>query len=164
TDPVRVGFAIPKGDRAEWIVQKLTELGVDVIVPMLTDRTVVRLDANEAARRGARFRRVGREAAAQSRRVRLPEILDPSTFDALAPEIVRGSVLADPAGGPLPPGATTIFVGPEGGWSDAELMRGGERVRIADHVLRAETAAVACAVLLAAVRAGVVTLPPSAVR
>lgn len=162
TDPVRIGFAIPKGDRAEWIVQKLTELGVDVIVPMLTERTVVRLDPNELARRGARFRRIGREAAAQSRRVRLPEILDPTTFDALAPEIVAGAVLADPDGGPLKAGTATIFVGPEGGWSDAELTCGFERVRIADHVLRAETAAVAAAVLLGAARGSVVTLPPSA--
>ena len=63
TPTITVGFGIPKGDRAEWTIQKLTEIGVDVIVPLLTDRTVVRLDPQEAPRRGERFRRVAREAA-----------------------------------------------------------------------------------------------------
>jgi 16S rRNA (uracil1498-N3)-methyltransferase len=157
---VTVGFAIPKGDRAEWIVQKLTELGVDVIVPLLTDRTVVRLEADDLLRRGERYRRVGREAAAQCRRVRLPEIFDPTKLSTLPMDLATAAVLAEPGARPIPSGTTAILVGPEGGWSDAELARGFDTVEIAEHVLRAETAAVTSAVLLTAARTGTVALAP----
>jgi 16S rRNA (uracil1498-N3)-methyltransferase len=79
--PRTVAFAIPKGERAEWTVQKLTEIGIDRIVPLITERSVVRLDVDDVHRRGERFRRIAREAGAQSRRVRLPVVEDPMTID-----------------------------------------------------------------------------------
>jgi len=157
TPTITVGFGIPKGDRAEWTIQKLTEIGVDVIVPLLTDRTVVRLDPQEAARRGERFRRVAREAASQCRRVYLPEVLDPCRLEALPTTVIDGAVLAEP-GAEAIGGAATLLIGPEGGWSGDELARGFRTARLSDQILRAETAAIVAGVLLCASRAGIVEL------
>ncbi|MDQ4089743.1 MAG: RsmE family RNA methyltransferase, partial [Actinomycetota bacterium] len=68
---VTVAFAMVKGERPDWAVQKLTEIGVDRIVPILTARSVVRWPPGEGGQ-VARLRRVAREAAVQSRRVWLP--------------------------------------------------------------------------------------------
>ncbi len=154
---ITVGFGIPKGDRAEWIIAKLTELGVDRIVPLLTDRTVVRLDATERIHRGDRFRRVAKEAAAQCRRVHLPTIFDPCTLDSMPEPVREIAVIAEPGGGP-PGESTTILVGPEGGWSDRELALDFPKTALSDHILRAETAAVTAAVLMCAARSGIATL------
>lgn len=164
-----IGFALQKGDRPEWTVQKLTELGVDRILPLLTERTVVRLEPGEVAARGARLRRVAREAAMQSRRPRLPEVADPMPLaDALA-ELTGAAAgnepgaapapsvtLAEPGGGPLPAAATCVLVGPEGGWSPSELGAGVTLVDLGPSVLRAETAAIVAGTLLAALRSGTV--------
>ena len=69
-----VAFALVKGDRPEWIVQKLTELGVDRIVPFESARTVVRWRGPKEEHHLARLRKVAREAAMQSRRLSIPEI------------------------------------------------------------------------------------------
>ena len=71
-----VAFAPTKGDRPEWVVQKLTELGVDRIVPLRTARSVVRWEGDRGDRAVERLRRVAREAAAQCRQVWLPEVAD----------------------------------------------------------------------------------------
>ncbi|MDP9387691.1 MAG: 16S rRNA (uracil(1498)-N(3))-methyltransferase, partial [Actinomycetota bacterium] len=78
--PVTVAFALTKGDRPEWVVQKLTEVGVDVIVAFRGDRSVVRWDAERAAAQVSRWRRVAREAAMQSRRRWLPTVADVADF------------------------------------------------------------------------------------
>ncbi len=70
-----VGFALVKGERPELIVQKLTELGIDRIVPFVAERSVVRWDGDRAAGHVERLRRVAREAAMQSRRCWLPEVV-----------------------------------------------------------------------------------------
>jgi len=76
TEPqVTVAFAVVKGQRPEWAVQKLTELGVDRIVPLLAARSVVRWPAGQAGTQVERLRRVAREASVQSRRVWLPVVL-----------------------------------------------------------------------------------------
>jgi 16S rRNA (uracil1498-N3)-methyltransferase len=159
--PLTIGFAITKGDRTEWTVQKLTELGVDRIWPLITARTVVRLGPGEAGRRAGRLRRVAREAAAQSRRPRLPELREPTLFAEAISELgsAPGVLLAEPGGGPLRDPTTTVLVGPEGGWAPDELACGLERVNLGPSVLRAETAAVAAATLLTAVRGGIVRSP-----
>jgi 16S rRNA (uracil1498-N3)-methyltransferase len=69
-----VAFAPTKGDRPEWVTQKLTELGVDRIVPLRARRSVVRWDGERGRRAVERLRRVAREASAQSRRTWLPEV------------------------------------------------------------------------------------------
>jgi 16S rRNA (uracil1498-N3)-methyltransferase len=152
---VTIAFALTKGDRPEWSVQKLTEAGVDVIVPFTAARSIVRWDPDKATRTVERWRRVAREAAMQSRRVWLPKVRDVATFaDVVAG---AGAALADMDGEPPSLAHPTVLVGPEGGWSDDERARAGTRVRLAPHVLRAETAAVAAGLLLTALRAGLVT-------
>jgi 16S rRNA (uracil1498-N3)-methyltransferase len=155
---ISVAFAPVKGDRPEWVVQKLTELGVDRIVPLVTDRGVVRWDRARSGRAVERFGRIAREAAAQSRQRWLPEIAAPVRLaDLVGPAGGAGVALADRAGGTPSLARPTVAVGPEGGWSDAERGLGLPAVRLGDAVLRAETAAVAAAVLLGALRAGIVS-------
>ena len=149
--PSTVAFAPVKAERPEWVVQKLTELGVDRIVVLSTARSVVRWEPARARAVLARLRRVAAEAAAQSRRVWLPEVIGVVGLDALERP---GAALAEPGGTPLDPQVTGIAVGPEGGWSPEELASGRPTVGLAAHVLRAETAAIAAGVLLGARRAG----------
>lgn len=152
-----VAFAPVKGERPEWVVQKLTELEIDCIVVLSTARAVVRWEGARADAALGRLRRVAVEAAAQSRRVWVPEIRGVLTLDALEPS---GLALAEPGGGPLGAAVTTVAVGPEGGWTSDELAGDGARqiVGLGPNVLRAETAAIAAGVLLGAQRAGTVCL------
>jgi 16S rRNA (uracil1498-N3)-methyltransferase len=150
---ITIGFALVKGERPEWIVQKLTECGVDRVVPFIAARSVVRWDDDKARRHVARWRQISREAAMQSRRAFLPEVAEVVSFDeALA---VSGA-LADPGGAPPSLSQPGVLIGPEGGWSDSELSSAPARVALGPHVLRAETASVAAGVLLCALRSGVV--------
>jgi 16S rRNA (uracil1498-N3)-methyltransferase len=162
-EPVRspaitVAFAPVKGDRPEWVVQKLTELGVDRVVPLAAARSVVRWDGERGERQVGRLRRVAREAAMQAHRARLPEIAAVAGFGELA--AVGGATLADLGGGPPSLDRPFVLVGPEGGWSDEERSAGLATVGLADHVLRAETAAVVAGAVLAALRAGRVAPVP----
>lgn len=150
--PVTVAFAVVKGDRPEWAVQKLTELGVDRLVPIRCDRSVVRWDGPRGARHVERLRRVAREASVQARRARLPEVEAMTTFAEVARR--PGALLAEPGGRPVGAGDALVLIGPEGGWSADELASGPPTVGLGPSVLRAETAAVAAGVLLTALRPG----------
>ena len=143
-----IASAVPKGDRPELIVQKLTEIGVDRIVFVATARTVVRWDEHRGERQLERLRRVAREAAMQSRRTRLPLV---DGVVALA-DVLGGSgvVVAEPGGRPLDPGDHTVVVGPEGGFDPVELGDDVDRVDLGETVLRVETAAIVAATLLVA--------------
>ncbi|HLJ06982.1 MAG TPA: RsmE family RNA methyltransferase [Acidimicrobiia bacterium] len=151
-----VAFAPVKGDRPEWVVQKLTELGVDRIMPITTERSVVRWPRERGARAADRLRKVAREAAAQSRRAWLPEVGVPRPLSALVAEADEQVALAEHDGGPPTLRCPSVAVGPEGGWSEAERSLGLPAVRLGDATLRAETAAVAAGVVLSALRAGLV--------
>ena len=146
-----LAFAPVKGDRSDLIVQKATELGMHRVVPVCTARSVVRWDAERAAKQLARHRRIAREAAMQCRRVHLPIIDQMAEFDALMAG-VDGAVLAEPGGpslSPTDPPPAMIVVGPEGGFEPDEL-KGRPTVGLPGHILRTETAAiVACAALRA---------------
>lgn len=149
--PLRVAFTPVKGERPEWFVQKLTELGIDQIAMITTERSVVRWDEARGAKNAERMAKVAREACMQSRRLTLPTI-EP----AVALEVFLGhhdeAILADPAGRPMGPDDTTIVIGPEGGFSPAETA-GRATVSLPGHILRAETAAVTAAVIAAGFRA-----------
>ena len=147
-----VGFALVKGDRSELAVQKLTELGVDRIVPLTTDRTVVRWDQHKAEKNHVRHRKVAREAAMQSRNLWLPDVW-PVTEFASAMERLPGAALAEPGGvglhemtGRRP---TTLLIGPEGGFSSQE-RQDRQLVELPGNILRTETAAICAGVLLVA--------------
>jgi len=143
-------------ERFEWIIEKATELGVEQIVPLETERTERGL-RTAAEKRVVRWNRVAREASEQSRRARLPEIREAVGLsdackiesdyrylleEAQAPPIL--TVLPQPrrAGDRV-----ALLLGPEGGWTDREreLVSGAgwRAVSLGHEILRAETAAIA---------------------
>ncbi|MGO8873960.1 MAG: RsmE family RNA methyltransferase [Acidimicrobiales bacterium] len=154
--PVTVAFVPTKGDRPEWAAQKLTELGVDRIVPLRSHRSVVRWDGERGVRAVERLRRVAREAAAQCRRTWLPEVTAVCSLDELA-SLAGGPVcLARPGAGPPRLDRPVVAVGPEGGWDDEEQARFPEGIGLGPTVLRAETAAVVAGTVLCGLRNAVV--------
>lgn len=93
-----LAVALPKGDRGDWAVQKLTELGVDCIVVLRSERSVVRWEAERAERGLARLERIARQAAMQARLVRLPGLAGPVSVAEL---------LSRPAGSSGPHGVAS---------------------------------------------------------
>ncbi|MEO7398511.1 MAG: RsmE family RNA methyltransferase, partial [Ilumatobacteraceae bacterium] len=151
--PLTVGFALPKGDRTEWIVQKLTEIGIDQILLLRTDRSVTIWDGDRVAGNVAKLASVAREAAMQSRRVRLPVITGPLAFASVSDsraDFGGAMVMAEPGEQDVDVGAgcSTILIGPEGGWSPGELECADALIGLADLILRVETAALVAAVRL----------------
>jgi 16S rRNA (uracil1498-N3)-methyltransferase len=156
---VTIGFVPVKGERPEWVVQKLTELGVDHIVVLRSDRAVVRWEGERGQRALDRLRRVAREAAAQSRRPRLPSVEGVCDLGELVARVSPSPVaLADPGAAAPQPDLRCLAVGPEGGWSDEERT-GRARIGLGPGVLRAETAALAGATVLCALRDGRLLTP-----
>jgi 16S rRNA (uracil1498-N3)-methyltransferase len=142
--------AVPKGRHMDLVVEKATELGVRRIVPLSTERGVVRLSENDAKVR--RWRRVAEAAARQSLQLRIPEVAEIVSFtDAMREAGETGVVLHN--GVDLPhledvvSGSTVnLFVGPEGGWSDEELTKSVEAglsiALLGPYRLRSETAGI----------------------
>jgi 16S rRNA (uracil1498-N3)-methyltransferase len=153
-----VAFAPTKGERPEWVTQKLTELGIDRIVPLISERSVVRWEGERGKHAVEKLRRVAREASAQCRRVWLPEVTDVTPFAAL-PRLSPNAgevVLAQLSGERPEVTHRVVAVGPEGGWSEAELGSGLSTVGFGLSVLRAETAAVTAGALMTSLRTGTV--------
>lgn len=154
---VRVLAAPPKGARAEAMVDGLAQLGVRAWVPLLTERG----QPDGSSNRRRRWERAALEAAKQCGRATLLAVEPAATIkEALATPAPgrRLRVLADPTATGAPRPAETeaidVFVGPEGGFAEAEIeaLRAGGAVgwRLGPHILRIETAAVAAAALAAA--------------
>lgn len=156
TPPVTVAFAIVKGERTDWIVQKLTEAGVDRIVPFVAGRSVVRWDGERGDRRVERLRTIARAAAMQSRRAWLPAVDNVGSFATAVAELGPAAGLAHPGGAPPSLERPAVLIGPEGGWTEDELRCGLPLIGLGSNVLRAETAALAAGVLLGALREGIV--------
>ena len=154
-----VAFALTKGDKPDLVVQKLTELGVDRILPVVAERSVSRPRGDRATVVVGRWRRVAQEAARQCRRATLPAVEDVTPLDRLAghPGLVVAERGGETAGalGPPPGSELLVVVGPEGGLTDEEVKRLGPwaRLDLGPHILRAETAALAAAALLKSARA-----------
>jgi 16S rRNA (uracil1498-N3)-methyltransferase len=151
---ITVYLSIFKFDRMEWALEKLTELGVSRVVPMIAQRTEEHL-AKAAAKRVERWRKIAREASQQARRVAPPEIADPAALKkAIAQEQGSRIVLSEAeesaslkstlADGKLP---LALAFGPEGGWSETELelfnASGWKSASLGHTILRVETAAIA---------------------
>jgi 16S rRNA (uracil1498-N3)-methyltransferase len=158
---ITVYLSIFKFDRLEWALEKLTELGVTRIYPVIAQRTEKHL-AKAAEVRVGRWRKIAREASQQARRVAPPEIADPRALKQAVAE-AQGSriVLAeneehlsfkDALAECLPPLA--LAFGPEGGWSETELEifrdNGWKAASLGHTILRAETAAIAAVAVAAA--------------
>jgi 16S rRNA (uracil1498-N3)-methyltransferase len=158
-----IAAAVPKGERADWMVEKLSELGTAEFLPLAAARSVVLPDGRNKRERWAR---IATEAAKQSRRAgvmrigELTRVNDGIAAIAGLPDRVGWyfSTATDArpfaeAAAALPHGASiTAFIGPEGGWTNEELSRfaaaGFTPVQLTDTVLRVETAAIAAAALI----------------
>lgn len=155
--PLVLVQGIPKGDKMELIIQKATELGVREVCPVLTERTVAQVPAERRRSRLQRWQVIAKEAARQCGRQRIPDISEITSlndlWNRLSPDSCKlicweeeGSGLKDfLRSRKSPPGAPVyLFVGPEGGFSQAEVARGSERgavaVSLGKRILRTETA------------------------
>jgi 16S rRNA (uracil1498-N3)-methyltransferase len=156
-----VGVSLPKGDRQKWLVEKLTELGVNALVPVITDRGV----AQPTVAAIERLKRTVIEASKQCGRNLLMQIADPQRWNQwIAPvgvanqEPLERRLVAHPGGTALSqvdistPVRTQLAVGPEGGLTDAEIEiavgAGWQMVELGARILRVDTAAVAlCAAI-----------------
>lgn len=161
--PVRAGpritvlQALIKGERMDWCLEKLVEVGVDAIVPIETERTVVRLDAARRATRRDRHRSLLAAAARQCGRADLPAMGEVvSLAEALAAVDAEVRIVAQPgaeAFAPTPAASLAILIGPEGGLAPSEVAlaarHGFAAVSLGPTILRAETAGL---ILVAAVR------------
>ncbi len=148
-----VAFSVTKNDKPDLVIQKLTELGIDHIVPIITERSIVRWDSDKGAKNQSRWQKIAREAAMQSRSVFLPTIHEvyPSIekfVDTYGPNIA----VADPEGSVLTEDVSTLVIGPEGGFTHQEMDLMPQRVSLPGGILRAETAAVAAGVMLSHMR------------
>ena len=163
--PLEVTLAqgLARGERMDIVLQKATELGVMRIVPVVTGRSVVRLDGERADRRLAHWQAVVIAACEQSGRARVPEVTAPLPLARWLDGLVGESstrILLWPgaeralAGAVAAPGQVTLLVGPEGGLTDEErdaASRAGFDVRsLGPRILRTETAAIAALALLQA--------------
>ena len=156
-----LGQAIPKGKNMELIVEKATELGAAGIVPLLSDRTIVRIDPADAARKRDKWQRTAIEAAKQCGQNWLPEVAAPIGLKAFfddAPKfdlMLIASLQPDArhlkihlAELPKPPRRVLILVGPEGDFTPAEIAlaksAGCRPITLGPIILRTETAALYC--------------------
>lgn len=163
--PLRItlGQGIARGEKMDWILQKATELGVARIVPLITDRTEVKLGADRAERRHAHWQAVIASACEQCGRNRLPELREPVRLADWAATLVNqpGLRLAlDPHGEVAArelsmSDAATLAVGPEGGLSEHDLatleQAGFRGLRLGPRILRTETAGPAALAALQAI-------------
>jgi 16S rRNA (uracil1498-N3)-methyltransferase len=166
---ITLAMALPKGNAFDEVVRQATELGVSGIVPVISDRTLLHPSPHKLER----WRRIAQEAAEQSERQRVPDILAPvPLLDYLHTE--PGSISAQPqltqssyiavtrrAAPHLAdclregvPAALQLLIGPEGGWTDAEVERaiavGYQPVSLGARILRSVTAPIVALTLIAA--------------
>ena len=156
--------ALIKGERMDLAITKMVELGIQRISPIATERTVVRLKGDRAKSRLARFESLSRAAARQSRNPCPPRIDPIQSLESLLGRAPDAELLLIPeASGrarplaevlpPRPPASALVLIGPEGGFSAAELAKAREAgftaVSLGPRVLRAETASIAAASILA---------------
>ena len=156
--PLRITLVqgIARGEKMDLILQKATELGVAAIIPVMAERTEVKLDAERTSKRMAHWRSVVVSACEQSGRACIPDLAQPLSLAhgaaAMADDCMKLSL--DPAGTdsliclPAPvANRIAVAIGPEGGWSprDRETLRlaGFSGLRLGPRILRTETAGLA---------------------
>lgn len=142
--------AVPKGKNMDLVVEKATELGADRIVPLVTERSVARPGGEVS--KVERWRRLVEAAARQSLQLRVPEVREPEPLAEALREADGGGILLHnepglPALEEVVDGATTsLFIGPEGGWSEAEAAAARESglslAQLGPYRLRSETAGI----------------------
>ncbi len=149
--PIHLGQGLSRGERMDWAIQKATELGVDEITPIVSERCEVRLKDERADKRLLHWRQIAVSACEQCGRSTVPVIHPPQLLaDWLAGTEAALKLVLHPVAEPLtnhPAPATLAFlIGPEGGLSDAEVEQaqgsGFHSARLGPRVLRTETAPV----------------------
>lgn len=148
TPALRVVVAPIKGDKTDLVIEKLVEIGIDDVVILLpVDHSVVRWASEKTSQVMARYERIARAAAMQSRRVSLPTIAGPVSLDS----VIGPSVgFAEPGGSASWSDVTTLVIGPEGGFSSTEVAMAPATISLGTGILRAETAAIVGAALMVA--------------
>lgn len=162
--PLRITLAqsIARGEKMDWVLQKATELGVAAIVPIITERTEVKLDAERGEKRRQHWCGVIAAACEQSGRARLPHLATPKSLsDWLVTVAASGWYLDPDAQAGLRDidanaMALTLVIGPEGGLGERDLAMlrtaGFRGLRLGPRVLRTETAGLAALAALQALR------------
>ena len=143
-----VAVAPVKGDRTDLVVEKLVEIGIHRIVllePM--DHSVVRWAGDKVDHIMDRYKRIARAASMQSRRIALPIIDGPTNVTQLPTE---QTAYCEPGSTGTWDNVRTLVIGPEGGFSAAEIARAPATVSLGSGILRAETAAIVGAALMVA--------------
>jgi 16S rRNA (uracil1498-N3)-methyltransferase len=153
-----IASAVPKGDRADWMIEKLSELGVSCFIPLRTARSVVHPTGTA---KYERWRRIATEAAKQSRRRGVLQIDALTTIEEVTQRHTSAIALSPASDQSLQSAirnsqsSITLLVGPEGGWSKDELAMFDARrltgARLTRTILRVETAAVAAAAIVASI-------------
>ena len=160
---------LPKSDKMDFIVQKVTELGVKKVIPVITQRTIVRLDKEKAEKRRNRWQRIALEAAKQSGRAIVPEVREAIPFIQALDNLNRESLNLIPweeetstslkevlknhtSHIPHLVSQITVFIGPEGGFTSEEIEAAKEKgaipVSLGPRLLRTETAGLAALVMI----------------
>jgi 16S rRNA (uracil1498-N3)-methyltransferase len=169
---LHVAVSLPKGDRQKWLVEKLTELGVDGLIPLQTERGVAQPTDNALQR----LERVTLEACKQSRRNQLVEILQPASLREIfeshdtvenrvlliahpypvegskSKSYLQGSAALRTIKWPQQHGYIVLAIGPEGGFTDKEIdeaiAQGWKLWTFGDYILRVETAVIVGSTIL----------------
>lgn len=158
---ITLGQAVPRYSKIEFILQKATELGVDRIYPLQTERSFLRKDKSLSQNRWQRWERIITEAAKQSGRTDLPSLIFPQAMDSFLKEGVEASLKiclwegSDPKKslkgllrGLERPDSISILIGPEGSFSHKEIVNireaGYHLLFCGPRIMRVETAALAC--------------------
>lgn len=158
--PVTLVQGLPKGEKFEWIIQKATELGVSRIVPVVTERTVVKIQGDKAHDKVRRWQAIAKEAAEQCERALVPIVEAPVPFrhwiarpaDATVARLAclerEGTLsLAKALALQATPAAIELVVGPEGGFTASEgealVGSGAHAATLGPRILRTETASLA---------------------
>ena len=163
---ITLAQAVPKGKNMDLIVQKAVELGAARIVPLLSDRTIVQIDSSEATKKREKWSAIALEACKQCGQNHLPEVADPISPKTFSERLDKGELhliaSLQPDARPIKtvlaeygkaPKRVTIFVGPEGDFTPAEIAlaksHGCQPVTLGPIILRTETAAIYCLSVLA---------------
>jgi 16S rRNA (uracil1498-N3)-methyltransferase len=158
---ITLAQAIPKGKNMDLIVQKAVEIGATEIVPIISDRTIVRLDPAEAAQKQSKWQQIAIEAAKQCGQNWLPEVQTPRTLPQFFEGKPRfdlqliGSLQSDAlhlkqilSEQPTRPASVLMLIGPEGDFTPAELNLARSQacrpITLGPIILRVETAAIYC--------------------
>jgi len=152
---------LPKGDKMELVLQKGTEIGYTAFIPVVSERSIVKLDADRAAKKGERWRKIVQAAAEQSGRARLPELHPMHSWQQLCDRFAEFDLVLLPWEGEETTGlketlqakgftSVLIIIGPEGGFAVTEVEKarshGALTVSLGPRIMRTETAGLAAGV------------------